>query len=147
MHMDYQRLPLEEFLTIYHKVPRAGVDLIVKTEKGIVLTERSIPPFKGMWHIPGGTILFMEPVEHAIARVAGDELGVEVTIAKHLGIIEYFVAERQLHTVANAFLVTIKSGTLRGGDQGKEVKEFGTVPENVIPVQGEFLKKNQKVIF
>ena len=70
--MTYPRLTNEEFATIYHKVPRAAVDIIVQTSEGIVLTKRAIPPFVGMWHICGGTILFMEPINHAIDRIILD---------------------------------------------------------------------------
>jgi len=50
--MLYKRLPLEEFMAIYHKVPLAVVDVIINSKDGILLTKRAIPPFKGMWHIP-----------------------------------------------------------------------------------------------
>ena len=82
--MNYPRLPYEEFMSIYHKVPRAAIDVIVKTPQGIVLTKRSIPPFKGMWHVCGGTVLFMEPIKHAINRIVEDELGVKVKVIKPL---------------------------------------------------------------
>lgn len=36
--MIYQRLPLEEFMAIYHKVSRAAVDIIINTPEGILLT-------------------------------------------------------------------------------------------------------------
>lgn len=50
---------------------------------------RDIPPNVGAWHIPGGTVLFAEPVEQAVRRVAMDELGLEVSVGELLGIIEY----------------------------------------------------------
>ena len=76
-----------------------------------------------MWHIPGGTILFSEPVKHAIKRIADEELGVRINIVKPLGLIEYFV-DNGRHTVCNAYLVEIVSGKLRGSKQGKEIKFF-----------------------
>jgi 8-oxo-dGTP pyrophosphatase MutT (NUDIX family) len=83
-------LPKEEFLAIYRKVPRLCVEVvIVEPERGVLLKLRDIPPNQGAWHIPGGTVLFGEPVEDAIRRVARDELQLEVEAGELLGYIEY----------------------------------------------------------
>jgi len=50
---------------------------------------RDIPPNVGAWHIPGGTVLFAEPLAGAVKRVAQDELGFEVDVGELLGFIEY----------------------------------------------------------
>jgi ADP-ribose pyrophosphatase YjhB (NUDIX family) len=139
--MGYKKLPYGEFMTIYRKVPRATVEVVVKTQKGIVLTKRSIEPFKGCWHLPGGTILNGEPIEAAIARVAREEIGVEVKIIKMMGTIEYF-NDGGRHTIGLAYLTKISKGELRGSDQGEEVAEFETIPTNSIPEQKEFLERN-----
>lgn len=137
--MKYQRLSDEEFTTIYHKVPRVAVDLVIITRQGVLLTKRAIPPYLGMWHIPGGTILFNEPVKHAVDRIAKDELGVRVKIVKPIGIIEYFEEDGR-HTVGSAHLIEIVSGKLRGSNQGKEIKFFSKLPISCIPVQKKFLR-------
>jgi len=139
--MNYPRLPREEFMSIYHKVPRAAVDIIVQTPQGIVLTKRSIPPFLGCWHICGGTILFMEPINHAIDRIVQNELGITVKIIKSLGVIEYFNDDGR-HTISNAFLAEIADGNLRGSEQGIEFAIFSQLPDNCIPEQKIFLEKN-----
>lgn len=140
--MNYPRLTNEEFAAIYHKVPRAAVDIVVQTSKGIVLTKRAIPPFVGMWHICGGTILFMEPINHAIDRIVLDELGVKVKMIRPLGFIEYFNDDGR-HTISNAFLAEIIEGELRGGEQGQEFAIFSKLPDNCIPEQKAFLVKNR----
>jgi len=43
--MKYKRLSTEEFKEIYHKVPRAAIDVVIKTKQGILLTKRAIPSF------------------------------------------------------------------------------------------------------
>lgn len=58
-------------------------------ERGVVLALRDIPPNEGAWHIPGGTVLFGEPLVEAVKRVARDELGLEVEVGELLGYIEY----------------------------------------------------------
>lgn len=79
-----------EFDSIFSRVPRLCVEVvIVAPTRGVLLTLRDIPPRVGAWHIPGGTVLFAEPVVEAVKRVAGDELGLEVGVGELLGYIEY----------------------------------------------------------
>ncbi len=138
--MKYKRLAFKDFMSIYHKVPRAAVDVIVKTKDGIVLTKRSIEPFKGMWHIPGGTVLFKEPIAHAINRVSQEELGVKVNIIELLGVNEYF-NDGGRHTICNVYLTKIVKGEIKGSHQGKSFDFFKKIPNNIIPEQKTFLKK------
>jgi len=143
--MKYKKISDKEFVEIYHKVPRAGVDVLVVSKGGFLLTKRSIPPFKGMWHIPGGTIFFKEPVKHAIDRIAYEELGVVVKAVKQLGIIEYideYLDDGNRHTICNCYLAKIKSGELRGSDQDEGYKFFKKTPQNTVPEQREFIKKH-----
>jgi ADP-ribose pyrophosphatase YjhB (NUDIX family) len=139
--MKFKKLPYQEFLAIYRQVPRAAVDVIALSPQGFLLTKRTIPPFEGFWHIPGGTILFKEPIDHAITRIVQEELGVKVKVIKLLGIVEYF-NDAGRHTVCNGFLAQIKSGVPRGSNQGEEVKFFKKIPRNFIPEQRAFLKKH-----
>lgn len=83
-------LPKSEYDSIYSRVPRLCVEMVISTpERGLLLTRRDIPPNVGAWHIPGGTVLFAEPVVEAVKRVAQDELGLEVDVGELLGVIEY----------------------------------------------------------
>ncbi|HTX31791.1 MAG TPA: NUDIX domain-containing protein [Solirubrobacteraceae bacterium] len=83
-------LPEEEFFAIYRRVPRLCVEVvIVEPERGVLLKLRDIPPNVGAWHIPGGTVLFGEPLTEAVKRVARDELGLEVEVGELIGYIEY----------------------------------------------------------
>jgi ADP-ribose pyrophosphatase YjhB (NUDIX family) len=83
-------LPKAEFDSIFSRVPRLCVEVVIVTpERGVLLSRRDIPPNVGAWHIPGGTVLFAEPLVQAVKRVARDELGLEVTVGELLGYIEY----------------------------------------------------------
>lgn len=83
-------LPKPEYDSIYSRVPRLCVEVVIATaEQGVLLTRRDIPPNVGAWHIPGGTVLFGEPVVEAVRRVALDELELEVDVGELLGYIEY----------------------------------------------------------
>jgi 8-oxo-dGTP diphosphatase len=83
-------LPQAEYEAIYARVPRLTVEVvIVSAEEGVLLTLRTFGPCAGLWHIPGGTVRFGEPVVAAVARVARDELGMTVVAGHLLGYIEY----------------------------------------------------------
>jgi ADP-ribose pyrophosphatase YjhB (NUDIX family) len=83
-------LPKAEFDWIFSRVPRLCVEVVILApERGVLLLRRHIPPNVGAWHIPGGTVLFGEPVLEAVKRVARDELGAEVAVGELLGYIEY----------------------------------------------------------
>ncbi len=83
--------PLSEaaFNDIYARVPRLTVEVVNQSPLGILLTRRESGPCAGLWHIPGGTVRFAEPVVAAVKRVAATELGFEVSVGPFLGYIEY----------------------------------------------------------
>lgn len=88
---DVSRPPLSEreFHEIYARVPRLTVEVVVRGPDGILLTERRTGPCAGLWHIPGGTVRFGEPLVAAVGRVAADELGRTPRVGPFLGYIEY----------------------------------------------------------
>lgn len=143
-HMP-KRLSPKDFKAIYRKVPRACVDLVVKTPQGIVLTMRQIEPEKGKWHLPGGTILKGESLSQAVQRVAKAELGVSVKIEKLLGAIEYLHLKKYFsQPLSFAFLVTPKKMNFTLDHQASEVQIFKSLPKNIFPSQGRFLKQNSE---
>lgn len=83
-------LPKPDYDSIFSRVPRLCVEVVIATaDRGVLLARRDIPPNIGAWHIPGGTVLFAEPVVEAVRRVARAELGLEVEVGPLLGYIEY----------------------------------------------------------
>ncbi len=78
-----------EFHEIFSKVPRLTVELVVQGPAGIILTKRQSGPCVGLWHIPGGTVRFGEPLADAVRRVASMEVGLVVEAGPLLGYIEY----------------------------------------------------------
>jgi ADP-ribose pyrophosphatase YjhB (NUDIX family) len=143
--MKKQPLTLQEFENIYSKVPRFNVEVIVRTKGGIALSKRSIEPCIGQWHIPGGTVYFKETPEEAVLRVTEEELGLQVTIVKILGVISY----PKLHSegyfgwpLGVVYEVAVEGGSLRGSYQGEEVGYFDSLPANIIEDQKDFLIKH-----
>lgn len=134
----------DEFHSIYSKVPRLTVGVVVETPKGIVLTQRTLPSWNGQWHIPGGTVFYKETLEEAIQRVSLEELGVRVHIQRLLGYLHYPSEKKERGfgwTIELNFLCKIASGKLRGSKQGA-IGIFQVLPENTIHEAKEFLKKH-----
>jgi ADP-ribose pyrophosphatase YjhB (NUDIX family) len=82
-------LPQAEYEAVYARVPRLTVEVVIASEAGVLLTRREAGPCRGLWHVPGGTVRFGEPLTAAVARVAQQELGLEVRAEALLGYIEY----------------------------------------------------------
>lgn len=79
----------QEFHEIFSRVPRLTVELVIQSPLGVLLTRRSAGPCSGLWHLPGGTVRFAEPLSAAVVRVAASELGWDVEAGALLGVIEY----------------------------------------------------------
>ncbi len=141
--MKPKRLSFEEFKSIYSKVPRLCVDLVVKTEKGILLTKRQIPPYLGYWHTPGGTVLLKEKISDAIQRISQDEFGSKVKIIKLLGVMEFPPDKITKHSISIVYLVKPENKNLKGSWQAEEIKYFKLLPTKIIKEQKDFLQKNR----
>ena len=139
------KISKEEFDKIYSRVPRLCVDVIINTDKGVLLSKRNIPPSNGKWHIPGGTVYFDETLEQAAKRVAKEELGFDIDIIKILGVLEYPTKEEIFgRPVSIAFLARITSGVLKLDEQSTEIGFFKNLPENMVIDQKRFLENNLK---
>ena len=133
----------KEFREIYSKVSRLCVDLIIKTSDGVALSLRSIEPYKGQWHFPGGTVFYKEKITDAIKRVAKEEVGIKVNIDRLLGYIEYPSEERDRgfgYTVTLAFLCTTKYKIFKPDQNSLGIKVFKKLPVNMVREQYKFLK-------
>ena len=143
--MKIKKLSQEKFGEIYKQVTRLCVEVIVKTPEGIILTRRNIKPYKGMWHIPGGTVLYGETLEETVKRVAKEELKLTVGIEKLLGHI-YYPSEAKERgfgwTVGIAFLTYVEGGRLANNEQASDILITKEVPKDMIAEQKEFLEKN-----
>lgn len=137
-----EKLPFAEFKIIYSRVPRLCIDLAIKSDEGIVLIKRDIKPWQGMWHTPGGTLLMGEKIKDAIKRIAFHETGLKVKVIRHLGVVEFVGTKKGAysHGVSLYYLVEPQKGTLRGSEQGEDVRYFRKLPDNLIKEQKEFLE-------
>ncbi len=144
MSIDKHPLSQKEFWEIYKKVPRLTVEIILKNEKGVYLTLRNIDPCKGLWHLPGGTVRFGEPLIEAIQRIAKRELGIEVIKTNLLGYIEY--PSHYLNDldcpIGLAFQITQFDGGLLLNSEASNSGWFKELPDNMHDEQRDFLNRN-----
>lgn len=145
--MNNTYLSDEDYDFIYSRVPRICVDLLVKNPSGhILLTQRTIEPYVGHWHFPGGRIKFRESIEDAIKRIGKTELGVDLTEEIHNGKVSMagtceFPDEYQKgqprHSISIVHEVQLqKDVVLTAHDKYSFVLE---IPDPMIPPQQEFL--------
>lgn len=132
----------EDFLSIYSKVPRAALDVVIRSDEGILLTLRNIEPSKGLWHLPGGTLYRGEEVVEAAKRIAKKETNLDVVITKCLGYMEFLNEVRSgisMHSVSIVVEAVYTGGELKHDGDAADLKWHTEQPEAVIPEHSELL--------
>lgn len=142
-------LTIEEFRSIYSRVNRLNVEVIIPTEDGILLTLRSIEPYLGEWYFPGGTVYYREKITEAVKRVAWEDLGVEVEVVKLLGYIEYPSIAKYGKIDAPVGLAfecrLLSTDFVVDCDQSSEIQFFKKLPDNIIKEQKEFIEEHNLI--
>ncbi len=80
-----------DYEAIFSRVPRLTAEVVITAANvgGILLSRRQRGPCQGLWHIPGGTVRFGEPLAEAVGHVTRQELGLDVVVGSLIGYIEY----------------------------------------------------------
>lgn len=137
----------EEFRSIYSRVPRLCVELVLLTApvpQKVLLSHRAIEPFVGTWHLPGGTVQYGESLIGAVHRVAQRELGITIPWPpKLLGYIEYpsHVRAGIDSPVGVAFQIPAWMGTPHVNHEASGVDWFSAPPKGTHVDQVEFLDR------
>lgn len=77
-------LSAKSFLKVVSATPLVAVDLVVvRGGAEVLLGLRNNRPAQGFWFVPGGRILKNEPIQTALARVASNELGLQLGALPH----------------------------------------------------------------
>jgi len=134
-----------EFDSIYAKVPRLTVEIIIKNTAGqVYLTQRAIEPCKGQWHLPGGTVRFGEPLRDAVTRIAKRELNIHVKTVAQIGYIDYpsHYQNGLDSPVGIVFEVTAYNGEPHTNNEASQAGWFNHIPSPMHADQDTFLLKN-----
>lgn len=91
-------LSAEAFLSVVDATPLVAMDLVVvRGGTEILLGLRNNRPAQGFWFVPGGRIRKNETMQAALARVAHDELGLQLAQLPqppvHMGAFEHFYTD------------------------------------------------------
>lgn len=99
--------------------PYTTVDAIIEIDGGIVVIERSNPPF-GL-ALPGGFVDYGESLEDAVTREVNEETSLTVTKLKQFHTYSDPARDPRFHTIGTVFIAEAK-GTPKAGDDAAGLK-------------------------
>ena len=103
------------------ETPKLMVDVIIPSERGVVLIRRGNDPFEGRWALPGGFVEVGETLEEAAYREAAEETGLAVEVARLVGVYSDPERDPRGHNVSVAFLARVLGGDLVAATDASEV--------------------------
>ncbi|MCR4811322.1 MAG: NUDIX hydrolase [Bacteroidales bacterium] len=106
--------------------PAVATDCVVfgfdGKELKVLLIERGIEPFKGMWAFPGGFMRMDETAEECALRELKEETGLEIKSVKQLGAFTAVNRDPRERIVSIAFYSLAKHADVRGGDDAAKAR-------------------------
>jgi ADP-ribose pyrophosphatase YjhB (NUDIX family) len=113
-----------------YRNPLPTVDIIIQTEKGIVLIKRRNPPYG--WALPGGFVDYGESLEAAAVREAKEETCLDAELVAALGAYSDPKRDPRHHTISYVYIARAR-GTARASDDAVEIGMFdrASLPENL----------------
>lgn len=99
--------------------PYVTVDVIIELPEGIVIIQRSNPPFG--WALPGGFVDYGESLEDAVIREAKEETNLDLTEIRQFHTYSDPKRDPRFHTVGTVFIAKAK-GTPKAGDDAAGLK-------------------------
>ena len=119
--------------------PYVTVDAIIELPEGIVIIQRSNPPFG--WALPGGFVDYGESLEDAVKREAKEETNLDLTEIKQFHTYSHPQRDPRFHTIGTVFIAKAK-GRPQAGDDAAGLK---VIPLN--EVKGvDFAFDHKKII-
>lgn len=99
--------------------PFTVVDAIIEINDGIIIIQRSNPPFG--WALPGGFVDYGESLEDAVAREAKEETGLDIKQVKQFHTYSDPTRDPRVHTIGTVFIGEA-SGSPKAGDDAANLK-------------------------
>ncbi len=108
--------------------PYVTVDIIIETPGGIVLIERSNPPYG--WALPGGFVDYGESLEEAAAREAREETNLDLVDLRQFHTYSGPDRDPRFHTVSTVFIAE-GVGEPKSGDDaaGLKIVRYADLPQ------------------
>jgi len=99
--------------------PYVTVDAIIELKEGIILIERSNPPFG--WALPGGFVDYGESLEEAVIREAKEETNMKLVNVRQLKTYSDPKRDARFPTITTVFIAQ-GVGRPQSGDDAKDLK-------------------------
>ncbi len=138
MKKKFAKAPKSLFDKFSSYFPYSTVDLVIRDNGSVLLTKRTILPYKNKWNLPGGVVFKTEKLSDAAKRVAKEELNLIVKLEGFLGVYENPVYSR--HDISHVFIATIVRGNIVRDFQSSQVKFFKEIPHDMVPYQKKILR-------
>ncbi len=108
--------------------PYVTVDIIIERQKGIVLIERSNPPYG--WALPGGFLDYDESLEKAAIREAKEETNLDLINLRQFHTYSEPGRDPRFQTISTVFIAE-GQGIPQSGDDAKDLKivRYEDLPE------------------
>ena len=110
---------LEYVTTKLSNGPFVTVDAIIELPDGIVIIQRSNPPFG--WALPGGFVDYGESLEDAVKREAKEETNLDLSEIKQFHTYSAPGRDPRFHTIGTVFIAKAK-GKPKAGDDAADIK-------------------------
>ena len=98
------------------------VGAVVRDEADrLLLVRRAHPPAQGRWSLPGGRVEPGESDEQALAREVREETGLDVTVGRLVGTVEWD-GPGGCRYVIRDYACAVRAGVLQAGDDASAVR-------------------------
>ncbi len=108
--------------------PYTTVDIIIESPEGVILIERSNPPYG--WALPGGFLDYGESLEQAAIREAKEETNLDLANLRQFHTYSELGRDPRFQTISTVFIADGR-GTPCSGDDAKDLKivRYEDLPE------------------
>ena len=119
---------MEQNFTYQYPHPAVATDCVVFGFDGyklkVLLIQRGLAPYKGMWAFPGGFMRMNETVEQCALRELSEETGLKLDFMKQLGVFSDIDRDPRERVISVAFYALAKSSDVQSGDDAAKAKWF-----------------------
>ena len=88
----------------------------------VLLIQRGLDPYKGMWAFPGGFLRMDETAEECAKRELKEETGLELTKVRELGTFSGVNRDPRERVISIAFYSLARHSAVKGGDDAAKAK-------------------------